>query len=138
MTPSPGIEPGPHWWKASDLPLRMLPYYITITIFFPALPSKMYGTELRYNEPTVEALYYGHQRDRNKCPHYRGVRFREVGFIWISVIQRPSELSVKADLDGTTFAYGCLMRFLERVLLASCKKSHTTFVIQHCLYLRLS
>ena len=22
MTPSPGIEPGPHWWKASDLPLR--------------------------------------------------------------------------------------------------------------------
>ena len=22
MTPSPGIEPGPHWWKASDLPLH--------------------------------------------------------------------------------------------------------------------
>ena len=21
MTPSPGIEPGPHWWKASALPL---------------------------------------------------------------------------------------------------------------------
>ena len=43
---------------------------------------------------TVEPLYYGHQRDRNKCLHYRGVRFREVGFIWISVSQGPSELSV--------------------------------------------
>ena len=34
------------------------------------------------------------QGDRNKCPYYRGVRFREVGFIWISVSQGPSELSV--------------------------------------------
>ena len=34
---------------------------------------------------TVEPLYYGHQGGRNKCPHYGGVRFREVGFIWISV-----------------------------------------------------
>ena len=46
--------------------------------------------------------------------------------------------SVKADLDGTTFAYDSRMRFLERALLASYKKSHTTLVIQHCLYLRLS
>ena len=22
MTPSPGIEPGPHWWEVSALPLR--------------------------------------------------------------------------------------------------------------------
>ena len=44
---------------------------------------------------TVKPLYYGHQGDRNKCPYYRGVRFREVGFIWISVSQGPSELSVK-------------------------------------------
>ena len=43
---------------------------------------------------TVEPLYYGHQGDMDKCPHYRGVRFREVGFIWISVSQGPSELSV--------------------------------------------
>ena len=42
--------------------------------------------------------------------------------------------NLKADLDGTTFAYDCRMRFLERALHASCKKSHTTFVIQHCLY----
>ena len=27
-----------------------------------------------------------------KCPYYRGVRFREAGFIWISVSQGPSEL----------------------------------------------
>ena len=34
------------------------------------------------NVTTVEPLYYGHQGGRNKCPHYRGVRFREVaGFI---------------------------------------------------------
>ena len=32
--------------------------------------------------------------DRNKCPYYRGVSFREVGFIWISVSRGPSELSV--------------------------------------------
>ena len=45
---------------------------------------------------TVEPLYYGHQGDRDKCPRYRGVRFREVGFtcIWISVSQGPSEPSV--------------------------------------------
>ena len=43
---------------------------------------------------TVEPLYYGHQGDRDKCPHYRGVHFRELGFIWISVSQGPSELSV--------------------------------------------
>ena len=45
---------------------------------------------------------------------------------------------LKADLDGTTFAYDCRMRFIERALLASCKKLHTTLVIQYCLYLRLS
>ena len=45
---------------------------------------------------------------------------------------------IEADLDGTTFAYDCRMRFLERALLASCKKSHTTRVTQHCPYLRLS
>ena len=45
-------------------------------------------------QSTVKHLYYGHQGDRNKCPYYRGVRFGEVGFIWISVSQGPSELSV--------------------------------------------
>ena len=45
-------------------------------------------------EGTVEPLYYGHQGDRNKYPYYRGVHFREVGFISISVSQGPSELSV--------------------------------------------
>ena len=45
---------------------------------------------------------------------------------------------LEADLDGTTFAYDCRMRFLECALLASCKKSHTTLVIQLCLYLPLS
>ena len=43
---------------------------------------------------TVKPLYYGPQGDRDKCPHYRGVSFREVGFTWISVSQGPSELSV--------------------------------------------
>ena len=38
--------------------------------------------------------YYGHQGDRNECPYYRGVHFREVGFIWILVSQGPSELSI--------------------------------------------
>ena len=43
---------------------------------------------------TVKPLYYGHQGERDKCPQYRGVRFGEIGFIWISVSQGPSELSV--------------------------------------------
>ena len=45
---------------------------------------------------TVKPPYYEHQGDKNKCPYYsnRGVHFREVGFIWISVSQGPSELSV--------------------------------------------
>ena len=43
---------------------------------------------------TNEPLYYENQGDRDKCPHYRGVRFGEIGFIWISVSQGLSELSV--------------------------------------------
>ena len=47
--------------------------------------------------------------------------------------RRRDSLSLKADLDGTTFAYDCRMRFLERALLASCKKkAHNS---RHCLYL---
>ena len=42
----------------------------------------------------VEPLYYGHQGDREKCLYYEGVHFREINFIWISVSQRPSKLSV--------------------------------------------
>ena len=42
---------------------------------------------LLQNAYTVKPLYYGDQGERNKCPYYRGVRFREVGFIWISVSQ---------------------------------------------------
>ena len=43
---------------------------------------------------------------------------------------------LKADLDGTTFAYDCRMQFLERALLVTCKTSHTILVTQHCLYLQ--
>ena len=55
------------------------------SLFFKGLEEK---------ENTVKYLYYGHQGDRNRCPDYRGVRFREVGFIWISVSQGPSDLSI--------------------------------------------
>ena len=40
------------------------------------------------------ALKRSNQRGRKKCPYYRGVSFREINFIWISVPQGPSELSV--------------------------------------------
>ena len=74
-----------------------------------------------------------------------GLRLR--AFISFTVFGYPDEARskheflmyyLKADLDGTTFAYDCRMRFLERALLASCKTSHTTLVIQYCLYFRLS
>ena len=46
MTPSPGIEPGPHWWKASALTTApsLHPKYPQISfwelnsIFMPSLP----------------------------------------------------------------------------------------------------
>ena len=53
----------------------------------------LYG-EAPPKRDTAKPLYYGHQGDRNMCPYYRGVRFREVCFIRISVSQGPSELSV--------------------------------------------
>ena len=61
-------------------------FYVSIIVTLPGCTEVKH----KYSQP----LYYGHQGDRNKCPHYRGVRFREVGFIWISVSQGPSELSV--------------------------------------------
>ena len=56
--------------------------------------SSIIYTLLPVYSATVEPLYYEHPVDRNKCPYYRGVRFREVDFIWISVTQGPSELSI--------------------------------------------
>ena len=53
-------------------------------------------------------------------------------FLWIYLL---IHVLLKADLDGTTFTYDSRMQFLEHVLLASCKKLHTTLIIQHCLCL---
>ena len=44
-------------------------------------------------------LYYGHQGDRNNYLYYRGVNFREVGFIRIPVSQGPSELSARGEVS---------------------------------------
>ena len=43
---------------------------------------------------TVKPLYYGHQRDRTKCPLYRGVRIIEVENVWFLAFLGPNELSV--------------------------------------------
>ena len=67
-------------------------YTLTLHLAKPSCTDFIQEAIIKRN--TVKPLYYGHQGDRNKCPHYRGVRFREVGFIWISVSQGPSELSV--------------------------------------------
>ena len=56
---------------------------------------------------STEPLYYGHQEDRNKCPLYGGVRFREEGFIWISVSRGAIELSV-IDNNLTTTSFICM------------------------------
>ena len=56
--------------------------------------SKHDSGRMYYLHCTFEPLYYGHQGDRNKCPYYGGIRFREVGFIWTSFPQGPGELSV--------------------------------------------
>ena len=43
---------------------------------------------------TVKPLYYGHQRDRTKCPLYSGVRIIEVENLWFLAFLGPNELSV--------------------------------------------
>ena len=43
---------------------------------------------------TVKPLKYEHQRDRTKCPLYRGVRIIEVGNVWFLAFLGPNELSV--------------------------------------------
>ena len=65
--------------------------------------------------------------------------FRNYSAVWENVnVSKLCEGSLKADSDDTTFAYDCRMRFLERALFASCTKSHTTLVTQHCLNPRQS
>ena len=40
----------------------------------------MLGNQLRYLvNSDLSSVQYGHQRDRTKCPLYRGVRIIEVG-----------------------------------------------------------
>ena len=70
-----------------------------VAIVTYVVQSRFHTIDLNFNcgvrvVYTVEPRYYEHQGDRNKCPCYRGVRFREVGFIWILVCQGTSELSV--------------------------------------------
>ena len=63
-------------------------------IFNRLLVSHREVPQYNLQQCTVEPLYYGHQGDRSKCLFYGGVRFREVGFKWISVSQGQIELSV--------------------------------------------
>ena len=43
---------------------------------------------------TVKPLKYGHQRDRTRCPLYRGVRIIEEGNVWFLAFLGPNELCV--------------------------------------------
>ena len=56
MTPSPGIEPGPHWWKASDLSLRQ-PCSPYVHIHLAKIPADSLGikiiTKKNCEEPTT-------------------------------------------------------------------------------------
>ena len=56
----------------------------------------LYGKDNIEIEIAVKPLYYGHQRDRTKCPLYRGVRIIVVGSVWFLVFQtvRYREVSV--------------------------------------------
>ena len=50
MKPSPGIEPGPHWWEASALPRRQ-PCFRTILTSFCAICC------LHFREPSPSVSY---------------------------------------------------------------------------------
>ena len=46
---------------------------------------------------TVKPLWYRHQRDRTKCPLYRGVHIIEVGNVWFLVFQTVRNKEVSAS-----------------------------------------
>ena len=57
-------------------------------------PREMTSEEWVQKFYTVKPLQYGHQRDRTKCPVYRGVRIIEVRNVWFLAFLGPNELSV--------------------------------------------
>ena len=72
------------------------------------------GKELSIAITVKSNLKYGHQRDRPKCPLYRGVRIIEVGNALVLAFLGPNELSLiercpyyrgvhKERLDCTTY-----------------------------------
>ena len=78
---------------------------------------------------TVKPLKYGHQRDRTKCPLYRGVRLIEEGNVWFLAFLGPNELCViercpyyrgvrKESLDCKNFKKG--LGNFPRVLFSLC------------------
>ena len=73
------------------------------------------GNELSIAITVKSDLKYGHQRDRTKCPLYRGVRIIEVGNVLFFTFLEPNELSLierclyyrgvhKERLDCTTYS----------------------------------
>ena len=79
---------------------------------------------------TVKPLCYGHQGNRNKCPYYRGIRFREVGFIWISVSQGPGELSVieRCGIIEVSVRVGSTVRAFFLFVFADCQQPSFTAI----------
>ena len=80
---------------------------------------------------TVKPLWYGHQRDRTKCPLYRGVRIIAVWNVWFLAFLGPNELSV---IERCPYYRGVRKQRLD------CKnfeKGWVTFHVSCCRYVFL-
>ena len=83
MTPSPGIEPGPHWWEASALPLRrpcspgtLLP----IIVGWGCICLK-WGSGLFWKRPLVGQAHFG--LDKSLEESSKGLQFiSNTGLFW--------------------------------------------------------
>ena len=67
MTPSPGIEPGPHWWEASALPLRQpCSMYTKWPPFLIKYPLQGRGGS-GFNQVLIQLqLIYDYDEEKNK------------------------------------------------------------------------
>ena len=71
-----------------------------ISILFPIDVVSVDGLFTPLDAQSNLFIYYGHQGDRNNCLYYRGVCFREVGFIRISVSQGPKKLYARGEVSA--------------------------------------
>ena len=86
-------------------------------LFTDKLSAFLFVYTSNSNDNTVKPLSYGHQRDRTKCPLYRGVRIIEVGNVGFLEFLGPNELSV---IERCPYYRGFRKERLDCILFRQC------------------